>query len=98
MLAQPIHGIPDIFSIFFLCIYNPDYGDVPRNLALGERRVFTLNLDIVGIDEGSSDVGHVCRTFNNRIFIILLSGGILSRGNFFYHGGIGVTTTDYQVE
>ena len=47
--------------------------------------MFTLNLDIEGegIHQGSNDSGHVFRTFNNRIFIILNTCGILSRGNFF---------------
>ena len=51
-----------------------------------ERPMFTLNLDIEGegIHQGSNDSGHVFRTFNNRIFIILNTCGILSGGNFFY--------------
>ena len=52
-----------------------------------ERPMFTLNLDIEGegIHQGSNDSGHVFRTFNNRIFIILNTCGILySEGNLFY--------------
>ena len=44
--------------------------------------MFTLNWDIEGIHEGSYDKGHVFRTFNNRIFIILHTYGILNRGRF----------------
>ena len=55
----------------------------------GAITVFTLNLDIEGgkggIHQGSNDSGHVFRTFNNRIFIILNTCGILySEGNLFY--------------
>ena len=59
-------------------------GDVQENLVMGRNTsgsVYILREE--GRHQGSNDSGHVFRTFNNRIFIILNTCGILYGGNFF---------------
>ena len=61
-------------------------GDVQENLVMGRNTsgsVYILREE--GRHQGSNDSGHVFRTFNNRIFIILNTCGILyTEGNLYF--------------